>query len=197
MNLPLLLTWPWGVIFLIAAVVAAWPEWQLHRRTGTELPPGADDRGSRIVLLLGNGLALGLSFVVAICSQATRFQSGSATMFAIGISLMIMGSVLRSHCMRMLGPWFTTAVAVQPQQQLVTAGLYRWVRHPSYLASMLVLIGVALAQTNWLSLLILMVIPAATYGYRASVEERLLRSELGENYIAYMQRTRRFVPFLY
>ena len=97
----------------------------------------------------------------------------------------------------MLGDSFTGAVRVQAGQAVIERGAYRYVRHPSYTAGMLMYVGLGLALSNWLSLLVLVLATAIVYGYRVSVEERALVATLGERYVAYVRRTRRFVPFVF
>src|SRR5829696_5289565 len=109
---------------------------------------------------------------------------------------LVAGSLLRRHCFRMLGESFTGAVQVRAEQTVVQRGAYRWVRHPSYTAGILMFSGIGLSLGNWLSLAVLAVIPAATYVYRVAVEERALAATVGEPYREYMRRTKRFVPYV-
>jgi len=118
------------------------------------------------------------------------------SIFWAGIILMLAGTGLRRHCFRMLGSSFTGAVIVRPNQSVVERGAYRWVRHPSYTAGLLIFLGAGLALTNWLSVLTIVIFTVAVYGYRVKVEERELVATLGEPYLAYMRRTKRFVPFV-
>jgi protein-S-isoprenylcysteine O-methyltransferase Ste14 len=114
--------------------------------------------------------------------------------FWTGLATMVAGSLLRRHCFRMLGKSFTAIVVVTPGQQVVERGAYRWVRHPSYTAIVLFLGGMALALDNWLSVAVVAVAVSLSFVYRARVEERALIDTLGEPYLAYMRRTKRFIP---
>jgi protein-S-isoprenylcysteine O-methyltransferase Ste14 len=96
-----------------------------------------------------------------------------------------------------LGRYFTANVRVQADQPVIDAGPYRLVRHPSYTGGMIMYLGTGLALTNWLSVLILAGMGALTYAYRVRVEERALATSIGEPYREYMQRTKRFVPFMF
>jgi len=46
------------------------------------------------------------------------------------------------------------------------------------------------------ALLVLLAVFGVSYGYRMRVEERVLQSELGQDYAEYMKRTKRLIPFL-
>jgi protein-S-isoprenylcysteine O-methyltransferase Ste14 len=79
--------------------------------------------------------------------------------------------------------------------QLVTHGIYRWVRHPMYTSVLLAGIGLCVAAApGWrlqawgLWLLLLGVLTA-----KSMVEERWL-AERHDGYVDYARRTRRFLP---
>lgn len=99
--------------------------------------------------------------------------------------------------MRILGRFFTRDVAAQAGQEVVQEGPYHLIRHPAYTGTLITLLGVGLALTNWASLIATLVVPLAGYLYRISVEERLLQEALGEPYRVYMQKTRRLIPFIW
>jgi protein-S-isoprenylcysteine O-methyltransferase Ste14 len=154
------------------------------------------DAHSKRLILVGQGLALFAAFGIA-----ARLRSATLThrvvWFWIGFGAMIAGGLLRRHCKRMLGSNFTGAVIVKTQQTVVNRGAYRYVRHPSYTAGLILFIGVGLALGNWLSLLVLALVVGLVYGYRVHVEERALLAVVGDPYRRYMIKTQRFVPFLF
>ncbi|HUX21945.1 MAG TPA: isoprenylcysteine carboxylmethyltransferase family protein, partial [Spirochaetia bacterium] len=63
--------------------------------------------------------------------------------------------------------------------------------------TMLTLFGIGLASTNWLALIVNFIGGFATYAYRVVREERVLVRELGQPYLDYMKRTKRFIPWLF
>jgi len=134
--------------------------------------------------------------VVAFANQVGTIGAFALPAFFAGIALMIAGALLRRHCFSMLGPSFTLVVAVRPDQEVVERGAYRYVRHPSYTAALLIFAGVGLCLTNWLSFTLLAGVSAVAYAYRAAVEERALTATLGEAYRSYRARTKRFIPFV-
>jgi protein-S-isoprenylcysteine O-methyltransferase Ste14 len=96
----------------------------------------------------------------------------------------------------MLGQFFTGNVRIQQGQRVIQQGPYRLVRHPSYTGGMLVHLGCGLALANWMAALALFVTTGLGYLYRVHVEEKALVAGLGAEYRAYMQRTKRFVPYV-
>lgn len=88
------------------------------------------------------------------------------------------------------------AVQVHAGQEVVERGAYRWVRHPSYTAGILLFAGIGVALGNWASVAASLAIAVFGYLYRVAVEERALVATLGTVYEEYMKRTRRFIPFV-
>ncbi len=77
---------------------------------------------------------------------------------------------------------------------LVTAGPYRWVRHPIYGGILAALLGSALALgAAWLLLLALFGI---YFVYGAKIEEKAMLEQFPDEYPAYLKRTKMFVPFV-
>jgi protein-S-isoprenylcysteine O-methyltransferase Ste14 len=113
------------------------------------------------------------------------------------VTLMLLGVALRWYAIRTLGGYFTRDVAVAPGQEIVQGGPYRFVRHPSYSGTLLTCFGVGLAMTNWGSLVILLTCVLIGHLYRVGVEEDALIRSIGQPYVEYMQRTKRFIPLLY
>ena len=78
-------------------------------------------------------------------------------------------------------------------QYVVTDGPYRYVRHPSYIGSILSWVCAALALGSWLALVPVVLI-AATFTVRTALEDRALQEELAD-YKEYAQRVRyRLLP---
>ena len=83
----------------------------------------------------------------------------------------------------------------QRANRLATTGPYARIRHPQYVAFVMILLGFLL---QWPTLLTLVMFPilVAMYGRLAVTEEREMRNRFGEEYEAYVARTPRFVPAL-
>jgi protein-S-isoprenylcysteine O-methyltransferase Ste14 len=190
MTHPLPFTWPYALPFWLAFFWAFAPEFGVLRTA----PKSKADAGSMLVIMVVNQLAMFLGFGLAWLRFGT--MPGGIVTFAAGVALLIAGSLLRRHCFRVLGKFFTGAVAVQSDHAVVDRGAYRWVRHPSYTGGMMMFTGIGLALGNWVSLTVLAILPAAAYVYRVRVEERALLESLGAPYRAFMQTRKRFVPFV-
>ena len=79
--------------------------------------------------------------------------------------------------------------------QLVTTGIYRYIRHPQYTGLLLLSLGM-LAEWVTLPLLILFPVMVILYVRLARREEKDMLHEFGTAYELYMKRTKRFIPFV-
>jgi protein-S-isoprenylcysteine O-methyltransferase Ste14 len=193
---PLLIySWPYGVFFYAVFFWAFAPEFGIVSRR-TEPSTGAQDAGSKRLIAIGQGLAVFAAFSIAALVPSAELPH-RVLLFWAGLAAIIGGSLLRRHCWRMLGASFTGAVIVRPHQVVVDRGAYHYVRHPSYTAGVIMFLGIALALSNWIGVVVLMGTVGIVYAYRVGVEERALLATLGDPYQRYMNRTKRFVPFVW
>jgi len=159
-------------------------------------PAESMDAGSRYLILFGNCFAVIAAVVYAIKVPAAGLHA-QGVLFWVGVSIFISGMMLRRYCFELLGSSFTAAVVVVPGQHIVDSGIYQYVRHPSYSGTMLQFLGFGLALANWVSVLILVAVAAGVLLRRSIVEEKAFVKVLGDPYVRYMGRTRRFIPFVF
>ncbi len=156
------------------------------------------DNGSKLVILVlfVAGFLLGTALAFRSPATAVTNASARAVLFWLGIALIYAGMLFRFYAIYTLGSYFTTTVAITPQQTVVETGPYRLIRHPSYTCLLILVFGYGLCLTNWLSLLILVGCVLIGLGYRIRVEERVLLEQLGQPYQEYMRHTKRLIPFV-
>ena len=104
---------------------------------------------------------------------------------------------LRWYAIVYLGRYFTVNVAIARDHRVIDSGPYRYVRHPSYTGALAAFLGLGLLLNNAAALLMIIVPPLLVFLRRIRIEEAALLAGLGDNYRAYMQRTRRLIPGLY
>ena len=181
---------------LLSVAVFAWilNEVRLGLRS---LDSGAkvQDRGSRAVLTVAIYLAifLGVFFSYRFPSFGITFDP--EFVFLVGVVLIFAGVVLRAYAVHVLGSYFSFTVATRPNQKVVDKGPYRFVRHPSYTAALLSIFGLFLILTNGLSFLGFIPLIVG-YGYRIRVEEKAMITGIGQDYLNYMKRTKRLIPYI-
>jgi protein-S-isoprenylcysteine O-methyltransferase Ste14 len=196
MTTPLPFTWPYSLVFWTVYVWVFIPEFRIVGRAPLRAPT-AEDRGSLRVVLVGFNVAVAAAFLVPFLVPQATLPGDRFVWFVGGVLVLVLGSLLRRHCFRVLGKFFTGAVTIQDGHRVVDTGAYRWLRHPSYSAALLIVLGMALALANWLGVAVSFVTAFVTYSYRARVEEQALLAALGAPYARFMASHKRFIPFLY
>jgi len=111
----------------------------------------------------------------------------------IGFVTGLCSSILMYLTLSSLGKNLTDTVVTRANATLVTDGPYRWVRHPFYSTTALVMVSVTLLTANLLIGLGCLVV-LAMLAIRTPSEERALVERFGQPYIDYMARTGRFIP---
>jgi protein-S-isoprenylcysteine O-methyltransferase Ste14 len=113
-----------------------------------------------------------------------------------GILLFVCGQTLRVISIRTLGRFFTITVRLHEGHQVVQNGIYAYIRHPSYTALMMVILGhvTLFASPLGYAAFVLFAIPGISY--RIRVEEKALLNQFGEEYKVYSQKTKRLIPFI-
>jgi protein-S-isoprenylcysteine O-methyltransferase Ste14 len=155
-----------------------------------------EDRQNRWVLGAFALIGLMLGYAPALSDRLELFVvGGEATRWA-GVALYAVGGVLRIAPVFALGERFSGLVAIQPNHALVTDGLYRHIRNPSYLGLLLGTLGWALAFRSIIGILLtaLLLVPLVA---RIQAEEALLGQQFGEAYAAYRARSWRLIPWVY
>jgi protein-S-isoprenylcysteine O-methyltransferase Ste14 len=160
------------------------------RRQGSKIE--RRDRGSRL-LIVG---CIFLSIAIAFTFAASGIALLPGFLSYAGTTLMLAGIVLRQWSMAVLGRFFTLAIGIQKGQKVVNSGPYRLVRHPSYTGALLIMTGIGLALRSWGAVLVILFIAGVAYNYRIQMEEKVLISELGDEYVQYMKRTKKLMPYI-
>ncbi len=86
-------------------------------------------------------------------------------------------------------------VGIEKTTQLVTSGVYQTIRHPFYSSLLFLVWGIFLKRISWIGALLG---AAATIFLiiTAKLEELENIEFFGEQYIAYMQKTKMFIPYI-
>jgi protein-S-isoprenylcysteine O-methyltransferase Ste14 len=181
---------------LFLGTAAIWLLLEL-RQSANKRSEGVDaDKGSRLVLRFSMMVGTVGAIVASRSAQAAAIQPRAAAAW-IGLGLLWCGIALRLWSFRTLGRYFTFTVQTSGDQPVITNGPYRIVRHPSYAAILLALIGIGLFIGNWWSLTGLTVAVTCGLAFRIRVEERALLRDLGSDYRNYAAAHKRLVPFIW
>jgi protein-S-isoprenylcysteine O-methyltransferase Ste14 len=155
-----------------------------------------EDRGNRWVLPTFFAIGLLSAFLPADADREKSWVIDGDLIRWVGIALFAAGGVLRLWPVFVLGDRFSGLVAIQPGHALVTSGVYRVIRHPSYLGLLVGSLSWGLAFNSWVGVLLAVALLPPLVA-RIHSEESLLASEFGDEYAAYRRRTWRLIPSVY
>lgn len=193
---PLIFSWPHFLAFWLPYLWAIVPEMRIMRKAREDArKEGSKDGGSVNVIFVTGQIGILASLVFAFLRIGAI--EPRLPLFYAGVALIVAGGLLRRHCWRILGEYFTGDVRAAEDQPVIDKGAYRFVRHPSYSAGMLLFAGVGLSLGNWIGCAILMATVIGGYLYRVRVEETALASTIGPRYVDFMKSRKRFVPYVY
>lgn len=114
----------------------------------------------------------------------------------LGLGLWAVGVAVVVWAGRVLGRYMSVD-GLTVDHQLVTAGPYRFVRHPVYTCSTAIAVGTGLVFRSYLLMGLAVLWVAAAKWWVAAEEELLASSQgFGDGYLAYAGRTGRFLPRL-
>ena len=155
-----------------------------------------EDRSNRWVIGALGVIGLLSAWLPAYTDRKEFWTIDGDTVRWIGVILYAAGGALRLWPVFVLGRRFSGLVAIQPGHTLVTDGIYRTIRNPSYLGMLVLSLGWALAFRSFAGvLLVALMIPPLVARMRS--EEALLSAQFGDAYAAYRARTWRLIPSLY
>lgn len=155
------------------------------------------DQGSLAFLWIVIGCSMLFAFSLKYSMPQFDFQSLAATATVVGAALFVAGLAFRWYAIFYLGRFFTVNVAIASDHRLIDGGPYRYVRHPSYSGALVAFLGLGLCLGNWLSIAVVAVPIYLVFLWRMRVEEAALLQGLGDQYRAYMDRTKRLIPCVY
>jgi protein-S-isoprenylcysteine O-methyltransferase Ste14 len=180
------LFWGWVALEVVIGVATR------TRRGGGAI----HDRSSQIILWV---VIVG-SIVVcqSIAPHRMRNLPGAATwLLPVSLLVLVAGLVIRIVAIATLGKAFSANVAIRPEQRVLRHGIYRVVRHPSYMGMLVVFVAVGLNAGTWMSLGVVLVLTTLAILYRIHIEEEVLRGAFGEDYAAYCRTTKRLIPGIF
>ncbi len=114
---------------------------------------------------------------------------------AAGGVLFALGAIVGIWGVRSLGRNITPLPTPKQDTELVQHGIYRWLRHPLYSSVMLASLGWTLLWQSAAALGVSVVL-CGFFDAKARLEERLLLERF-HDYVAYRERTWRFLPGIY
>ena len=141
----------------------------------------------------------GLMFIAGFAVAGLDFRFGwskmSLPVTIIASVLFLLAYALYAEVMRE-NAYLSRTIKVEEGQKVVDTGLYRIVRHPMYMATILLFLMIPLVLGSWYALIVFAFYPAIII-VRLKDEEDLLTREL-PGYAEYKQKVKyRIIPFVW
>jgi protein-S-isoprenylcysteine O-methyltransferase Ste14 len=183
-------------VYLIAGLLLHKGVWEYMKRQGPA-PSGAPAKTGltirsvkafKVAILLGLFAQTMLPDILPLSSDPLSLRIIGTILFTVGLAIALSARIQLGH------NWLDIeTAAVKNTQQVVERGIYSYIRHPIYTGDLLLLLGLELALNSWCVVLVLLLIPIVLR--KAIQEERMLCDSL-PGYAGYVQRTKRFIPFV-
>ncbi len=137
----------------------------------------------------------------AVCDRSINFHQvrpfRSSLSASFGISLFALGVYLRHLSIKTLGKYFVTKVQLTENHELITDGIYRVVRHPSYTGLICACIGLIIFLESFSAFIAFLILGLPSYIYRIKIEEKALQQAFGQQYERYCRKTHMLIPLFY
>jgi protein-S-isoprenylcysteine O-methyltransferase Ste14 len=179
-------------LLVVSAVV--WLFVELRESTNRRPEATLSDHGSRMYIRVASAVGIVGAVVLTRNVSSGRVSPDAAW---VGLAVFWCGIALRFWSFRTLGRYFTFTVQTSVDQPVITSGPYRFVRHPSYAAVLLMVMGVGLFLGSWWAFAWLTASVFCGLFLRIRVEERALLLQLGDRYETYAASHKRLVPFIW
>jgi protein-S-isoprenylcysteine O-methyltransferase Ste14 len=157
--------------------------------------PAAESRPAQKLASLAYLLLFASIAVISALDHRFGWSAVPTTVVVIGVILVALGLGI-AMLVVLQNSYASSTVRVEADQELVSTGLYRLVRHPMYFGVLTAMAGTPLALGSYWGLVI--VVPALLiFVIRIRDEEQLLRAELA-GYPEYSAKVRsRLVPYVW
>jgi len=183
------------ILFALALALIFGLEVWLKRRERTGADASRDGGTLKLISRCRN-----LAFLIAMTSAfypLVALPGGRASQLLTGATLVFAGFLLRFWAVAKLGPFYTNVVALSAEQRIIKTGPYKYARHPGYSGALLFYLGIGIATGSLWGLVLIMLLVAYAFGRRMKVEEKVMLEAFGQEYLDYMQKTKKLIPRLF
>ena len=154
-----------------------------------------EKQGTQKSVVALSGLMFMVGFVIAGLDHRYDCSRMPVAVTVIASVLFLAAYGLYAEVMRE-NAWLSRTIKVEEGQKVVDTGLYGIVRHPMYMATILLFLMIPLILGSWIALMVFCFYPTIII-LRLKEEEFLLKREL-PGYAEYMQKVKyRILPFIW
>jgi protein-S-isoprenylcysteine O-methyltransferase Ste14 len=124
-----------------------------------------------------------VELMAVVYSIFLPFKLGTIWLYA-GLAIFLVGLAILTVA--------SVNFTVTPLDEPITRGMYRYSRHPLYLASLLIYLSAGIASASWVFLLVF-IVQLVSISIGAAGEERYCLEKYGDEYRVYLDRTPRWI----
>ncbi len=112
----------------------------------------------------------------------------------LGVALILLAVIVfwRSHAD--LGLNWSPSLEIRKEHQLITRGIFGYVRHPMYASQWIWVIAQPLLLQNWLAGPLDLIVFILFYALRVPAEEKMMMDTFGDEYREYVKKTGAVIP---
>jgi protein-S-isoprenylcysteine O-methyltransferase Ste14 len=137
----------------------------------------------------------GVGFALLWMSRYWTRSPGPGRVF-LSIGFMALGALLSWSGTRALGRHWRVDAGLSADHQLVRSGPYRFVRHPIYASMLCLLLGTGFMVTPLPLLAAAVVLFIVGTEIRVRIEDGLLASRFGDEFVRYQRSVGAYIPFV-
>lgn len=115
----------------------------------------------------------------------------------IGAVLLVAGTAFRLYAINILGKYFSSTVQIKKDHKIITAGPYKFLRHPSYTGAYIAMLGSAVFLNSIIGILIFGGGMLFVYRLRIIAEEKTLIQNFKVDYLNYSKHTYKMFPLIW
>lgn len=141
------------------------------------------------ILLLGPGEWFGHSLIRENFVLHTNFVG------MIGLIISSLGLIIACWSRYILGKNWSLSVQKKEEHQLITTGLYQYIRHPIYTGILLIFIGNTIIVGDYRGIIGVLIV-FISFWFKLKKEEKWLEDVFGKKYLEYKSNTKALIPLV-
>lgn len=114
----------------------------------------------------------------------------------VGLLLFVIGLAISVIAVRTLGRFYASTLVTREGHQLISHGIYRYMRHPIYFGVLMICFGVPVYAASLYGFYVMSAL-IPLFLIRIKFEEAMLIEEFGDAYRSYKEETKKLIPFVY
>lgn len=141
-------------------------------------------------------LYLSIVYLICIIVYGYYYKSINIILFFVGVPLYVIGAIFNEYSRFVLGKQWSGPAIIIKDHKLITTGPYGIVRHPMYLANIIMYASAGLMVNCILGIILSLIIFVPIFMKRAVVEENELEETFGNTYKNYKKNVPMFIPLM-